>query len=206
MLVQDQLGEFFVFELSPDGYTCTPYRDRIYRSHAASIVLLPLESTAYEHDSIKYRERVYQEVQRVIAEENQPYEPFEIVKGCVAKCLSEKNQDSTSSKKIAETSLEHKYPYSPSIQIIVQILQNSTDIKIQFEHEQHGQHGSGSGIGGLLPLEKATPENMFNRNLKIIMNTPTLNTTTMTTMTAAEDAQATQNTTILGATTIIRDM
>ena len=135
MLVQDDMGEWSVFELSPHGHTCTPYRDRIYQSHSTSIVLFPVESTAYLGDSIRYRQRIYREVQSALAADQQPYEPLEILKGCGTKLFFENQATWNYAAADANSAQQgsREYPYSPSLQIIIKILQHSTDVT--FEHQ-----------------------------------------------------------------------
>lgn len=151
--MQDAKGDLFVFELSPDGHICTPYRERISQSHCASIVLLPLENSDYQLDSVRYRERLFHQVEQVVSADNQPYEPLEIVKGCVTKLIFE-NETMSSIVGNDERAKRWQYPYSPSLQIIIDVLQNATDIKM--EHQQN-----------TVPLEKITPEDVFQRKMKV---------------------------------------
>lgn len=117
MIVQNNMGDLFIFELSPDGYTCTPYRERIFKSHSAAIVLVPVLSSEYERNSVQYRERIFQEVNRLMAGASQPYEPLEVIKGCVSKCSGY---------------LDH--PHSPSLRAIIDVLQSSTGAKFKLKN------------------------------------------------------------------------
>lgn len=185
MVALNQQGELLIFELSPNGYTCTPYRDRIYKSHAESIVLIPLESPAYEQNSVQYRERIFQEVNRWVRKENQPYEPLELIKGCVSKIICE------NSDKVPETVSKRwgqcRYPYSPSLRVVFELLHNATELVVEHEH----------GV----PLEHTTPEDVFKRRLCIIANRAPVATSQVTSVSPVTEAK-----TKFGATTIIRDM
>jgi hypothetical protein len=187
LVVQDSLGEWHIFEVSPSGYICSPYRARIHESHSDSIVLIPVESAAYVHESVRYRESIFREVEKVVSTENQPYEPLEIMKGCVSKYLNENEENKSASAGAAsggDSETKWNYPYSPSVQIIVDILQNSTGVSI--EHEDK------------IPIRKVTPEDIFRRRLRI--------STSTTTEGAVAPSMEEGGETKFGATTIIRDM
>ena len=200
MLVQDDMGEWSVFELSPHGHTCTPYRDRIYQSHSTSIVLFPVESTAYLGDSIRYRQRIYREVQSALAADQQPYEPLEILKGCGTKLFFENQATWNYAAADANSAQQgsREYPYSPSLQIIIKILQHSTDVTFEHQHPR------------LIPLERITPDDFFNGHLSIINRPATAAAAAVCPVTANDAAAASpvqhQHTTTLGAATVIRDM
>lgn len=153
MVVLDPQGELFVFELSPRGHICTPYRERIHQSHADSIVLIPLESAAYEDDSVGYRKSIFQEVQRVTAATAQPYEPLEIVKGCVAKLLVSESDGGQERGAVTESRCS-QHPHCPSVQIVLDAIHNSTGVSFEHTLEQ--------------PLCSITPDDVFKRRLRIV--------------------------------------
>ena len=173
MVFQDKMGELYVFELSPSGYVCTPYRNRIHESHSTSIVLFPVESPEYEESPIKYRERVFDEVQHAISRNDQPYEPLEIIKGCISKILTD-NEAYTSfvPKKYFE------YPYSPSLQIVMNVLSISTNI--EFEHIDN------------ISKERIVADDFFMRKVRILEK--------------PVEPSHQRKLTKLGSATVIRDM
>ena len=114
MVFHDKMGNLHVFELSPNGYISTPYQDRIYKSHADCIIVVPLRSSLCDKDAVAYREKIFAEVEKV-TQNCRAYEPFELLKGCIAKMLY-------------DCGYKSGLAVCPSTKIIFNVLKNSADI------------------------------------------------------------------------------
>ena len=112
VIVMDNLGSPYVFELSSRGYICTPYAQRILRSTSNHIALISIERNISPQEEISFRQQSYTYAQDHVKERR----PLHELKDLMLSTITILCDKSNITNPLAQA------PFSPSVQCVLDLM------------------------------------------------------------------------------------